>query len=173
MHFGRLSSDLLLSMIQNVAEFEGMDYNNEVLNYIADESRGTPRNSLMYLSQVDKEGTWTLESAKRITGILLDETDPQVIDLSKLLIAGKWTDAVKQFDKLKKNIPTESLRIGVQGYFVGCLKRARTVGEGKKFDRVLDVLNNPIYESGKPGDYKFYHMIFKVTDIINSSKGRY
>lgn len=170
MHFGRISSDLLKDMIQNVAEFEGMDYNDEVLQFIADEAKGVPREALVKLNQVDKEGSWTVEAAKQITGILVDEDNPQVIALSKLLIAGKWLDSIKMFDKLKNNLPVESLRVAVQGYFVGCLKRSTKVGEGKKFDRILTIIDNPIYVTGKMGEYRFYQMMFQITDIINSSR---
>jgi DNA polymerase-3 subunit gamma/tau len=170
MHFGRISSDLLYTMIKNVAEFEGMNYNSEVLHFIADESRGTPRDALVYLNQLDKEGSWSLDAAKHLTGLLLDEEDPNIIELSKSLLGGRWKDSLVLYDAIKKSTPAETIRIAVVGYFIGCLKRSRTVGEGKMFDRVLDTLNQPIYESGKLGDNRFYHYMFKVTDIINGSR---
>lgn len=172
MHFGRISSELIFNMVKNVAEFEGMNYETEILSFISDEARGTPRDALVYLDQIDKEGSWTLEAAKNITGVLLDEDDPQIIELSRMLLGGKWKDSLNLYNELKKDTPAETIRIAAAGYFIGCLKRAKTVKEGKKFDKVLDVLNTPIYESGKLGDNRFYHYMFKVTDIINSNRGR-
>jgi DNA polymerase-3 subunit gamma/tau len=54
MHFGRISKDLIAGLLKNVAEFEAMEYKVEVLDYIAEESRGVPRNALVWLKQRSK-----------------------------------------------------------------------------------------------------------------------
>ena len=46
------------------------------------------------------------------------------------------------------------------------LKRSKT-DNARILSKVLDVLTEPIYEQGKPGEYRWYNYMFKVTDIIN------
>jgi len=165
MHFGRVSQKLLLGMLQNVAEFEGMSYTPEVLNYLAEESRGVPRNGLVWLKQVEDDETWTLDAAKQITGITMDGTTPQIVEISKALLKGSFKDAVKVYDKIKNKNQAESVRLGITSYFVGCLKRARNYGDADKFSAALDILTTPIYEQGRPGDYKLYNFMYKVARL--------
>jgi hypothetical protein len=53
-------------------------------------------------------------------------------------------------------------------FFVTGMKKSKTENS-RKLSRVLDILTEPIYEQGKPGEYKFYNYMFKVTDIINGA----
>jgi DNA polymerase III subunit gamma/tau len=168
MNFGKLSTEMLIDILRNVAEFEGMNYDPEVLNFIAEEAKGVPRSALNYLQDVDSEGSWSLDVVKKIVVSDLLEDDPQIIELSKAVIGCQWKRAVSLFDKLKRTNQAEGIRIGVASYFVGCLKRAESYGKGRKFSAALDILNEPIYEYGKPGEYKMYNYIFKVIDIMNS-----
>lgn len=166
MHFSRISTDLILEMLQNVAEFEAMMYKSEVLKYIAEESRGVPRNALVWLKQVDDEGTWTLESVKNIVGILMDESDPKVVEISKAILKGSFKDAFNIYDKIKAKNQAESVRIGIAAYLAGCLKRAQRYGEADRFSQALDILTQPIFEQGKPGDYKLYNYLYKVARLF-------
>jgi len=166
MHFGRISQDLMLDMLKNVAEFEAMNYSLEVLNYIAEESRGVPRDALVYLKQVNDEGSWALESVKEIVGLALDEESPQIVEISKALLKCDFNAAVKLYDKIKKKTQAESVRIGIAAYLVGCLKRARGNNNADKFSRALDVVTVPIYEQGRPGDYKLYNYLYKISKAL-------
>lgn len=168
MHFGRISGQLIFNMLENVAEFEAMTYKPEVLDHLAKESRGVPRNALVWLQQVSDEGSWTLDAAKEIAGLLMDDSDPKVIEISKALLRGSFKDSVMIYDKIRNKNQAESVRIGVSSYMAGCLKRAKNYPEGKRFSSILDIINEPIYERGKPGDYKFYNYLFKVSCVINS-----
>lgn len=166
LHFGRMSVENILAMLTNVCEFEGIDYDKDVVSYLADEAKGVPRDALISLKQVIDEGSWTIEAIKKLGGIILDENDPQVIELSRALFKGSFKDALGIYKKL--NVAPESLRIAVAGYFIGCLKRIRKVGEGRKYDKVMDVMGKPIYESGKLAEHAMIHRLFKVTDAVNT-----
>lgn len=166
MHFSRISTDLILQLLQNVSEFEGMSYKPEVLSYLANECRGVPRNALVWLSQTEDEGSWTLEAAKEIAGIMMDEDDPKIIEISKALLKGSFKDAATIYDKIKNKNQAESVRLGIVAYMVGCLKRARNYGDADKFSAILDVLTQPIYEQGRPGDYKLYNYLYKTARLI-------
>lgn len=166
MHFDRISQDLIAQLLQNVAEFEAMEYNPDVMAFLAKEARGVPRNALVWLKQIADEGSWTLDAAKTIIDVVLDATDPQIIEISKALIKGNFTPAWKLYDTIKKKAAAESVRIGIMSYFVGCLKRARSYTEGIKFSQIIDILSTPIYEKGRPGDYKLINYLFKVTKVM-------
>ena len=170
MTFDAISEDLIEEMLTNVLEFEGEDYNKEVLDHIIAETKGVPRDALVILSGVISEGSWTLEAAKNILGVLIDEEDPQIIELSRALNKGSWKEACKIFEKLKKTVGIESIRIAVCGYFVACLKGSGKIWEAKLFSSILDELLAPIYQTGKPAEQVFYNMMFKVVDIVTQVK---
>jgi DNA polymerase III subunit gamma/tau len=166
MHFNRLTNDDLARILVNVAEFEGMPFNPEVLQYIVEEVKGVPRDALAWLKMVNDEGSWTLETAKEITGVPLDENSPQIIEISRALLKGEFKTASKIYSELK-NIQAESVRIAIAGYFVGCLRRARYNEEAVKFSKVLDIMTVPIYQTGKLGDHIMYNNMFKAARIVN------
>lgn len=168
-NFSRLSQDLIVDLLLNVAEYDGMSYSKEILDYVAEECEGIPRTALIWLGQINSEGTWTIDAAKEITGILLNEDDPQIIELSRALLKGQWKKTLELYKKLEK-LPAETVRIAVAGFFTGCLKRAKTFPDGRKYSQILDIITVPIYESGKLGQHKFYNYLFKTVDLINSSK---
>lgn len=173
MHFGRLPVDTIHKLLLDVCDGEGIDRSdkNEVLKYLSEESEGVPRKALIWLKQVNDEGSWSLEAAKQVTGLLLDEADPQIIELSRTLLKGGWKKSLALYkDKKMEKMPAESIRIAVAGFFVGCLKRSRTFPEGRKFSKILDVLTVPIYETGKLGQHKLINYMFKVVDLVNTYK---
>lgn len=169
LHFNRLPKKQVYEMLINICEFEGYTFDNQVLDHIAEESDGVPRRALVWLKQIADDGSWTLDAAKEITGLGLDEDNPAIIDLSRALVAGKFKESLKQFNSLtKKNVATESIRIATAGYFVGCLKRVRSFDEGRKFSKILDIVNVPIYDTGKNAQYKMINYMFKIADIVNN-----
>lgn len=164
-HFNRLNDDLLLELLKNVCEFEGTPYNEPILNFIVENSKGVPRSALVLLGKVSAEGSWTLDAAKELLGVLVDEDNIQVIELSRALIQGQWKKSLSLYSKLSK-VPAESIRIALMGYFVGCLKRATTLTDGVLYSEVLDAISVPIYETGKPAEYKLINYMFKIVKLI-------
>jgi hypothetical protein len=154
-----------------VCEFEGFQFNPEVLDVISEASAGATGNALVWLSQIATEGSWDLSVAKEICKLGTDEADPQVIEVFKALNKGSFKEAVEIFSSIKTT-QVESVRIGVSGLFVGCLKRAKTVLVARKYSKVLDVITVPIYEQGKLAEHKWYNYMFKVSDIIAESNKR-
>jgi DNA polymerase III subunit gamma/tau len=167
MHFNRLGDDLLYDMLLNICEFEGYECNTEVLKYISEGCEGVPRNALTWLRNVVDEGSWVLETAKKIGGLFTDEDDPQLKELCQILVKGHFKDSFKLFNKIKKKFPVESIRITVVGYFTACLKNSKKVYDARKFSAILDFLTIPIYDQGRPAEYKFINYMFKITDYIN------
>ena len=168
MKFDTLSFNEVKDMLINVVQFEGEEYNDDVINYIVEETKGVPRDALIILNDVINEGSWDKETVKGFLGVLVDEEDPEIIELSRALISGKFKESVGIFDRLAKKLQTESIRIATCAYFVACLKRAKTIPEGKKFSSILDFISEPIYAAGKPAEYIFVNMMFKVVMLINN-----
>jgi len=166
LHFGKLQASTIEDLLINVCDFEGFNYDNKILKYLSLESGGIPRLSLIWLKQIISEGSWEMNVAKEITGVLIEEDDPKVIELSKFLLGGSFKKATTVFESIIKTMEVESIRLVVTSYFVGCLKRSKKVGEGIMFSRALDILCDPIYESGKPGAYRFYNYMFKVSEVF-------
>jgi len=123
---------------------------------------------LPWLKQVNDEGSWTIGAAKEITGVLLDEENPQVINLSKALLAGDWNIVKDVYDKI--NMPAENIRMAVAGWFVWQMKRATTLGKAKMFSDVLEFLTTPIYDPGKLADHKMYHNMFKIIYLMKKNR---
>jgi len=166
MHFGRISRNLIIGMLINVAEFEGADYSSEVISHIAEECRGVPRTALMWLKQAGDEGTWTIEAIKEIIGSALDGDDPRIIEISKALLKGSFKNACTIYDKIKNKSQAEGVRLAIVSYLVGCLKRAKNYPDADRFSTALDTLMQPIYEQGKPGDWKLYHILYKTARVL-------
>lgn len=165
-NFNRVSTELIFGMLQDVALMEAMPADKtDVLKYVSEECRGVPRTALVWLKQIADEGSWTLEAAKEITGILFDEDDANVVDISKAILKGSFKEALAALEIVKNKAQAESIRIGITAYIVGCLKRSTSYGDGLMFSRMLDILTVPIYEQGKPGYYRLYNYIFKAICI--------
>lgn len=169
--FDALPQDQLHYILTNVLEFEGTVYNEEVLNLIIAETKGIPRDALVALDAVITEGSWTMDTASTILGGVAAENAPAIVDLSKSLIAGKWLESCKHYELLAKTVSIEGIRVAVCGYFVGCLKRSTKFADARKFSMMLDVIIDPIYTTGKPGEQIFYHKMFKVVNLIKEFKG--
>ena len=165
LHFERVEVDLVRDLLKNVCEFEGFQYNEDVLDIIAEESKGVTRTALKWLNQVATEGSWLVSAANTICETGSVKEDPNTLELCKALASGNFKTACEIFEKIK-TIPPESLRIAVAGYFVGCLKKSRKVGLAKKYSKILDIVTIPIYEQGKLADHKWYNYMFKISDII-------
>lgn len=171
LNFDRISDDLVTNLVTNICEAEGEPYNVDVLKFLSEESAGVPRNAIVWLNQIITENSWTISVAKEICGVLVEDNDPQIIDLCKSLNAGSFKKAITIFTGMR-NVNVESIRISVTGYFVACLKRSKKATEARKFSSILDILTPPIYEVGKLAEHRWYNYMFKVTDITNDVSGR-
>lgn len=165
--FGRLDSSSLFDLLEQVSQFEGFSYKNNVLNYIADNADGAPRTALGILQQVANEGSWSMEAVRIICDVGVDVDAAVIYDFCKVLIKGKWTDTLKSLASIKQ-VPAESTRLAILGYLVGCLRNARSSTEGMKFSRAIDVVAIPYYSP--KAEHVLFNNCFKINEILN---GRY
>lgn len=168
LHLDVLSNHEIMSLLENVAQFEGVAYTKDILEYICDLSKGVPRKALNFLDSVITEGSWNIKNVKSLlTGIIIDEDDVEIIELSKLLIKRDFSTSCSMFEKLVKKYPVESIRVAVCGFFVGCLKRS-SIKTGKNISNALTYLTVPIYITGKPAEHLFFNIMFKVVATLEN-----
>ena len=168
LHFDKLSDKMLYDLLVNVAEFEGMKYDSKILLYLAEESKGVPRDCLPWLKQVNDEGSWSLGAAKAIVGILLDKDDPDIIKLCTTLYNGDWTKAKNMYSNIK--MPAESKRAAMCGFFVYRVKTVRKLGEARLYNDLAKLIVDPIYLPGKLGDHKMLTAMFDMVSLVKERK---
>lgn len=163
--FGRLTDGEVTSILVQVSQFEGYDYKNDVLKYIAEEAGGVPRAALSFLQQVASEGSWTKEAASLIINAGADIDQADILDFCRHLVkGGGFKNAVELIKKIKQ-IPPESMRITMCGFFVGCLKNARSTEEADKFSTIVDIMSVPIYNIPK-AEHVIINNVYKIVKIL-------
>jgi len=167
MKFDPISSDDLVQLLSEVSTYEiGTIENEEVITSIAEEAKGVPRRALKWLQQVINEGSWSVSELKRIIGVIDEEDDPQIIEMCRHLNNGKFREALPIYEKLAKKMDAEAIKNPIMFYFLACLRNARTVKDGDKFNEILDVLIPFIPESGKLANLMMIHRLYKITAIV-------
>lgn len=166
--FGRLTDDEVCSLLGDVAEFEGMQYKKEILQYITAESNGVPRQALSYLQQVAADNTWTKDAASLIVGAGIEIDQIEVFEFCKVLLKKGWSDILVEFKKLK-NIPPETIRIVITGFMAGCLRNSRDIDAAKKFSKIIDLISVQYY--GPKPEHVLTNNLFKIMNILKGRNG--
>jgi DNA polymerase-3 subunit gamma/tau len=166
--FGRLTNVNIYNLLEQVCQFEGFNYKEDILKYIAEESEGVPRAALSYLQQVSSEASWTKESASLIVNAGVDIDQAEVIDFCRVLIQGYFQESLRFYQQKLKRIPPETIRIVTCGYFVGCLKNSKTESEARRFSDIVSLLSVPFNNYPKP-EHILINNIFKISQILRSN----
>jgi len=165
--FTRLTNDNIYTLLEQVCQFEGFNYNKEVLDYISKESDGVPRAGLSFLQQAASEGSWTKDAASLIINAGVDIDYVEMMDFCRALMKHKsFGTALVDYKKIK-NIPLEIMRMSICGFFVGCLRNARTASEALKFSEIIEFMSVPYFNNPKP-EHIFINNLFKLTQILRS-----
>lgn len=166
MHFGPLSNKLIIEMLINVCDYEGVVHNRTILNYVAEAASGTPRKSIKLLKKVIDEGSWELEKVKELLeNHMLDEENPNIMEIGKAIMRGSFKDALKITKELK-GIPEELIRIATAGFFTNRLSVAKGYAEADKYSAILDLMTVPILMSGKPAYHILINNFYKASKIM-------
>ena len=109
-----VSVDEVAGLVDRVSEEEGITIHPHDSEAIAEASEGSPRQALVYLSQVRSVGTKDIKAILALPG-----TSPEVIDFCRALIKPnfRWSSAMKYVKSFEKQYPAESVRIIVVNYF--------------------------------------------------------
>jgi DNA polymerase-3 subunit gamma/tau len=166
MYFGTMADKLLLELITNVCDYEGVEYKPNILRYIVEIAKGTPRRAIMSLKVVIDEGSWDIDNVKAaLISQAIDEDNPNVMAIGKCLMAGRFKESLKVLKNLK-NVPEETVRIATAGFFTNKLTWCKSFEEGDKFSAILDFMTVPILMTGKPAYHKLVNSFYKATKIM-------
>jgi DNA polymerase III gamma/tau subunit len=140
---GPLTEKQCVDLLSTISEGSGTHVPREVLEQIARDSQGHPRQALTVLEQVmvlpERE---MMRGARRAV-----ETEAQAIDLCRALIKGaQWKTIAGILRGLSKEDP-ESLRRMVLGYCQTVLLN----GESPQAYVVMDCFREPMFNTGWPG----------------------
>jgi len=130
-----VGADLILDLLIKVSEAEGYDTPENVLDLIARQAFGSPRQALTYLGQC-----YACKEVKQAL-LLLQKVDEhgEAVDLARLLVKGglTWAKAIKLLEPLREQSP-ESIRLVILAYLT-------TVAFGSKSDaqagKVLELMD--------------------------------
>lgn len=142
-----LSEDQLLELLIRVADQEGFTTPDEVLETIAENSGGSPRQCLVHLEQCAYcTSADQARSFMRTVG-----QSKEVVDIARLLVAKKaasWQTAIKLLNTIG-DVNPESVRIILCNYIAGALLKSKTENEARNLLRVLDCFSSPYAQSDK------------------------
>ncbi len=132
-----ISQEDLETLILFVAEEEGIELPKHGEILIAKESYGSPRQALVFLSQV--RNCKTLEEISDIIKSAIAKDD--IVDFCRLLISKK--DYGKALEILFRHKDTNiySLKLQIINYIIGCIQRAKTRNDVDYFIGLLDIFN--------------------------------
>lgn len=166
MHFGPLDTKLIVDMLVNICEFEGESFDRSILKYIAESAKGTPRRAIGFLKKVVDEGSWEKEKVQELLqNILLDEDNPNIMEIGKAIMNGSFKDCLKIMKKLK-NMPEESIRIATAGFFTNKLSWAKSYEQADQYSAILDFMTVPILMTGKPAYHILVNNFYKASKIM-------
>lgn len=142
-----VKEDLLLDLLCTVCDAEKVDTSCEILEVIAENSNGSPRQALVYL-----EECLTCKTLAEAKEIMRDSgQNKEVIDLARWLVAGKghsWSEAIKYIKPLGGQ-DAESIRIVLQNYFAAVLLNTKNDKVAANLLGLIDAFKTPYYNSDK------------------------
>ena len=151
-NFKLLNNDELLLILNRVVKKEKVTIDKEILETIAENAEGSPRNALVLLEKViDIENK--KEAIEIIKNGIIDEDDAEIIELARALLDTKntWKEIAKILKKLKENNKLdepETVRYIVLGYMSAVLLNGSM---NKRAAIALESFSEPTYNTGKNG----------------------
>ncbi len=142
-----VKEDLILDLLVKVADTEKLEISDEIIEAIAENCGGSPRQALVYL-----EECLSCKTAADARAIMRDAGQTkELVDLARWLLAGKghtWADAVKYLKALEGQ-EAESCRIMLCNYFAKVLLNTKSEKQAKPILGLLECFNKPYYTPDK------------------------
>jgi DNA polymerase III gamma/tau subunit len=137
-----VSEEELGKLLEQVKRKESLAVSDEVLDYIAAQSNGSPRQALMYLSQCRD-----VQSVKRARGIVRKAeiaTEGDEVGIARLLVAGNrsWPTYMKAVEKVAK-LEAESIRIVTVRYVAAVMRKQQQPKKAASLAGVLEAFSQP------------------------------
>lgn len=142
-----VKEELLLDLLVKVADDEKIQVSDDIIEAIAENSNGSPRQALVYL-----EECLSCKSINEAREIMRNAgQSKELIDLARWLVAGKaqsWAEAVKYLKALEGQ-EAESCRIVLSNYFAAVLMNTKNDKSAVKILNLIDAFKTPYYTSDK------------------------
>jgi DNA polymerase III gamma/tau subunit len=137
----------IFGLLVKIDDLERLNALPEVLEAIAEDSGGSPRQALTNLelcahAETPNEARKLMRSALQMKG---------PVDLAKLIMGNRppqWVDVTKVISSFE-NIDAEAVRIIIVNYIAGALMKAKSNNEAKKFLFLLDCFGTPYQTTDK------------------------
>lgn len=142
-----VNEEVILKLLQKVSKAEAMDTDIEVLEAIAEQADGSPRQALVYLEACAYcESAGEARAAMRSAG-----QSKEVIDLCRFLIGGRgtWLEAMKLVKAIEGTTDAESARIVIANYFASALIGANSDSKAANLLRILECFKEPYNTSDR------------------------
>lgn len=138
-----VKTDLIKSMLQEVAGLEKMETPRDILDLIAEEAHGSVRQALTFLALC--EGAENRRQAAELMQAAI-ESDA-IIEIARFLMRpGPWAKAAALVAKLKEGESPESVRIVICNYLGGVLKNAKSDKEAIYALSILAEFSTPYHQ---------------------------
>lgn len=138
-----IKEELIFDLIAKVADTEKLTIDDEVLEVIAENSGGSPRQALVFL-----EECLDCKSAAEARQIVKSaEKNKEVIDLCRWLVSGKghnWREAQKLLKGLAGQ-EAESCRIVIMNYLAAVLVNSKSEQSAKNLLSIMECFKTPYY----------------------------
>jgi DNA polymerase-3 subunit gamma/tau len=155
-----VKEELIAGLLINVADAEQFEVSDEILEAIAENSNGSPRQALIYLEEcLSCKGLDDARSIMRASG-----QSKEVIDLARWLVAGKaqsWAEAAKLL-KAMKGTEAEGCRIVLSNYFAAVLLNTSKDAQAVRLLRLIEAFRTPYYSADK-----FAPLLYSVGLALN------
>jgi DNA polymerase-3 subunit gamma/tau len=152
-----VDKDDIQDLLELIATKEEFNIPEEVLQFIASKSNGSPRFALNYLSKC--RNCEDVDEAAELINTVVDD-DPKVIDLIRAITNSDWTKASAAL-KIVKELNAESVRIQIAAYYAICILNSKNDRDAAKFLGLLSKFSDPVVsQSG------FSDLVMRVGDAI-------
>ena len=142
-----VSETLIMGLLEAVAEAEGLDVSEEVLEAVAEGAGGSPRQALTYLEMcIYAESAGDARQLMRSAG-----QTREVVDLCRFLLKGhgrSWAEAVKLVKALE-GTEAESTRIVVVNYIAAALMGTKDDKNARNLMTLLECFGTPYQQSDR------------------------
>ena len=139
-----VKADTICDLLMKVADAEGYQTPEEVLNLIARQSFGSPRQALSYLSQC--YGCATVKEALPI--LQKADEEGEAIDLARALVKGglTWARVTKLLEPIREQ-SAESIRLVILAYLTTVAMGSKTDDQAGRTLEMIDAFSTPYYSS--------------------------
>ena len=142
-----VKEDQILHLLINICDSEQLTVADDILECIAEESNGSPRQALVYLEAC--QGCSTVAEARTI--VRSNAASRELGEFALYLIRRKghnWTEALRYINSFQ-HLEAESCRIQLQNYFAKVLLSTKSEAAALNVLSLMDAFSKPYYPADK------------------------